>query len=77
MRFDYRKLRGRIIEKYGSLTNFSKATEMSPTIISLCINNKQTWNQRNIVKVAESLDIPIEEIPVYFFTLDVQTLEQE
>lgn len=72
MKFDYRKLRGKIIEKYGSFLNFSDAVGISNTTISLCINNKQTWNQQNIIKVSEKLEIPQEEIPVYFFTLEVQ-----
>ena len=40
MAFDYRKLKGRIIEKYGSQLNFADAYGISENTLSLKMRNK-------------------------------------
>ena len=76
MSFDYSKLRGRIVEKYGTLEAFASAVNLSNHTISKYINNKIPWKQTNIEAAVRALDIPPEEISSYFFTPKVQTLEQ-
>lgn len=76
MSFDYSKLRGRIVEKYGSLESFSSAVDLSVNTVSKYLNNKVPWKQTNINAAVRALDIQPEEISVYFFTPSVQNLEQ-
>lgn len=45
MEFDYRKLRGRIIEIYGSVKNFSKAMELSEPTMSMKLNGGLSFSQ--------------------------------
>lgn len=70
--FDYSKLRGRIIEKYGSQGLFAQALGCSERTISLKMNNLRAWTQRDIVKASELLDIHEDEIQDYFFKQKVQ-----
>lgn len=72
MSFDYSKLRGRIVEKYGTLEAFASAVNLSNHTISKYINNKIPWKQTNIEAAVRALDIPPEEISAYFFTPNVQ-----
>lgn len=70
MVFDFRKLRGRIIEKYGSYADLAKAINMSPAQLSDRLHNKIQFKPDEIYLMAskEVLDIPREEIPRYFLT---------
>lgn len=63
--YDYSKLRGRIAEKYGTITAFSKALGVRATLVSMRLHNKAYWTQPAIDKACELLDItdPME----YFF----------
>ena len=72
MKFNYNKLRGRIVEKYGTLSNFSEAIGISFVALSKKMNNLIAISQKEIIKWSELLDIAPNEIGVYFFTLEVQ-----
>ena len=76
MSFDYSKLRGRIIEKCGTLENFANAINISNHTISKYLNNKIPWKQTNIEAAVRVLEIPPEELSLYFFTPKVQSIEQ-
>lgn len=69
MKFDFRKLRGKIIEKYGSIDNFSKAYGKSKQAISMKLNNKIAFSSEDIIKMTKMLDISHDEIGDYFFTI--------
>lgn len=71
MAFDYRKLRGRIIEKYGSQTAFVEKYGVSENTFSMKMNNKIRFTSDDIIKISEMLDIPKEDVGVYFFTQKV------
>jgi hypothetical protein len=68
MPFDYKKLRGRIIEKYGSQTNFSVKFGVSENTMSLKLNNKVRFTSDDIVKASDLLEIPPDLVGTYFFT---------
>lgn len=68
MAFNYRKLRGRIVEKFGSQTAFVKAFGVSDNTFSLKMNNKVRFTTDDITKIAKMLEIPEEAIGEYFFT---------
>ncbi|MGY3775774.1 DUF739 family protein [Helcococcus sueciensis] len=70
--YNLNKLKGRIIEKFGTQGNFAKAMGMSERTVSLKLDNQVDWKQSEIVKACELLKIPKEEIADYFFTLKVQ-----
>lgn len=72
MAFDYDKLRGRIIEKFRTQGNFSKALGVSERTLSLKLNNKIFFSQDEIAKMSELLNIALDEIQVYFFNKKVQ-----
>jgi DNA-binding XRE family transcriptional regulator len=65
--FDYSKLRGRIIEKFGSQSVFAKKIGLSERSLSKKMNNKVYFNQLEMEHSAKLLGIRIEDIPKYFF----------
>lgn len=67
MAYDYSKLRGRIIEKYGSCGAFAKVFPMSERTLSLKLTCKRSWSQKQIMRACELLDIEQQEMPEYFF----------
>lgn len=71
MTFDYRKLKGRIIEKYGSQLNFADAYGISENTLSLKMHNKVRFTSDDIIAISDMLDIPENEIGSYFFTKQV------
>lgn len=72
----YSALNGKIVEKYGTQTEFAKAMELSQRTISLKLNSKIDWKTSEIIRACDLLEIEKEEIPKYFFTLKVQSFEQ-
>lgn len=74
MAFNYSKLRGRIIEKYGSQSDFAKAFGCSDRTLSLKMNGKRPWKQTEILSAIKLLELSEEDIRDYFFTLEVQSV---
>jgi len=74
--FETDKLRGRIIEKYGSQNAFSVATGNSISFISQYLNGHTFLDQRVMNRWIELLDIPENEIDQYFFKVRVHDTEQ-
>ncbi|EMF0493594.1 DUF739 family protein [Enterococcus faecium] len=74
MSFDYSKLSGKIVEKYGTQYNFSIALGLSERSLSLKLNNRVPWKSTELQKAIELLDISKEEIGEYFFNLEVQNI---
>lgn len=72
--FDYSKLTGRIIEKYGSRRAFANAYGISENAMSQKLSNKMAITTDDIMawSAPEFLDIPSDQIGVYFFKLKVQ-----
>ncbi|MBQ6546501.1 MAG: DUF739 family protein [Bacilli bacterium] len=70
--YDYSKLLGRIKEKSDSNAVFSTKLGISERTLSCKLNNKVDFKQNEITKSCEILEIPDEEIGIYFFTLKTQ-----
>lgn len=68
MDIKYPKLRGRIIEKYGNMKNFSERIGISETSMSLKMTGKRGFTQKNVFDWAEALDIDLSEVGDYFYT---------
>lgn len=77
MSYDFSKLRGRIVEKYGTLGAFAEAMRWSERTNSLKINGKSEWKQSEILAASELLEIEPNEIDEYFFNVEVQKNEQK
>ena len=67
MVFNYRKLVGRIVEYYGSQKAFADKLGLSTTQLSLKLNGNVAWTQNQIYQVSLLLEIPLDEIGIYFF----------
>lgn len=67
MVFDYSKLRGRIVEKYGSQAAFADAIDMSISTLNLKLNNKSEWSTTEIVEACKLLDVELTDTYSYFF----------
>nr|DAJ67040.1 MAG TPA: Protein of unknown function (DUF739) [Caudoviricetes sp.] len=72
MSFNYSKLKGRIIEKYGTQRNFAREMNLSEKTLSSKLKNVTSWKNDDISRACDLLEIPMEEIPVYFFEVEVQ-----
>ncbi len=72
MAYDYSKLSGKIIEIFGTRSNFANAMEMSERTLSLKLNNLTSWKQPEITRACNLLGLSEFEIKDYFFTLTVQ-----
>ena len=67
MGFEYNKLRGRIVEKYGTQAKFAQELGISSTAMSEKMTGKTTFSQRDIERWRKLLDIDSEDIGKYFF----------
>ena len=72
----YGKLRGKILEVFGTNECFSNALGIDPSSLSAKLNNKSPWKREEIEKACELLGIPIEEVYLYFFTQKVGISQQ-
>lgn len=71
MEFDFSKLLGRIVEKYGTRSAFAEVWGRNESFLSNRLNNKIHFDANEIHEICVLLDIPFSEIPVYFFTVKV------
>ena len=67
MNYKYNKLRGRIIEKYGTQENFAEAIGLSTNSISKKMTGKTGFSQKDIESWSEKLEIAQAEYGKYFF----------
>ena len=64
---NYSKLRGRIVEKYGSLTGFANHLKINSATLSCKLNNRRGISKKDIVTFCKALDIDKAKIGDYFF----------
>lgn len=67
MNFDYSKLRGQIREKYETQEEFAEEIGMNKATLSTKLNNKSEFSQYEIKKMCDKLNIPANEIHLFFF----------
>ncbi len=68
MPYDYRKILGKITERYEKRYMFANAIGWSERTCSLKLNGKIEWKQSEISKACKLLDISVHDIATYFFT---------
>ena len=64
----YAKLRGRIKEVFRTNEAFAKAMGLDSSTLSAKLNNNSPWKREEIEKACGLLEIPIEDVYLYFFT---------
>ena len=73
MAFNYNKLRGKIVEVFGTQDNFAKKLGISTNALSRKMNNKISLSQKEVIQWAELLGICEKDYKAYFFTIEVQS----
>lgn len=68
MKYEYNKLRGRIVEKYGTQNKFAEALGISSNSLSKKMNCDTQFSQSDVELWCKLLDIPRDEIPSFFYT---------
>lgn len=68
MAYNYSKLKGRIIELYGSQENFAKVLGLTSISVSRKLKCRTEFSQSDIEKWAELLNIKREEYLDFFYT---------
>ena len=61
------KLRERISIMYGTIDNFAKAFGVNTATMSKKLTGKSQITREEMEKFCELLDIPVAQIPEYFF----------
>ncbi len=61
------KIRGKIVEKFGSQREFAKAAGLTEQTITAKLSGKTDISQKDMLKWAEILQIQESEIGDYFF----------
>lgn len=55
--YDYSKLKGLIIQKYGTLAAFARDMGLSSALLSARLHNNTYWTQPDIAKACKLLEI--------------------
>lgn len=74
MTFDHSKLRGRMVEKFGSVSAVADQLGITPATMSSRLRNQTQFKASEIMMLCASqcLDIPKAEVITYFFTEKVR-----
>ncbi len=64
---EYNKVRGRIVEKYGTISNFAEKIGSSRQTVSQKLTGKSEFSRDDIQRYADALEIPKDDIGVFFF----------
>lgn len=68
MAFKYNKLKGKIVEVFGSQADFSERIKLSEQSITAKLAGRSRFSQDDIITWCEALDIDQNDIGLYFFT---------
>lgn len=74
MAFNYDKLKGKIVELFGTQYRFAEAMGWSERTLSMKMNGVIPWKQPDICKAIELLNLEESDIPIYFFNVKVQNI---
>jgi transcriptional regulator with XRE-family HTH domain len=74
---DYSKLRGLIRAYFPTQAAFAAAMGISECSLSQKLNNHSEWTGKEMGRAAELLHFPADEIPIYFFTPDVEISQRK
>lgn len=71
MSYDYSKLRGKIREVFKTQDEFARNLGIGRVALSKRLNNQADFSQDEMHKSCDLLGIDREDIPAYFFTVEV------
>lgn len=60
------KLKSKIVEKFGTITAFADAANLDRSTVSRLLQ-RGDWKASQMKAALEALDIPLNEVEVYFF----------
>lgn len=69
--YNYNKLKGKIVEMYGSRCAFSQALGIAECTLSQKLRGNYDFTQSEILKSCKLLGIPMKEVRAYFFNENV------
>ena len=72
IKFDYAKLRGRIVEKCGTQAAFAKKAGLSTVAVTKKLRGQVAFRNDEILKMAEVLDISLDDLRDFFFAVAVK-----
>lgn len=75
--YNYSKLKGKIIEVFGSQRAFASALGKGEEYVSRFLNGRFFLEQPELETWMELLDVPFEEVRVYFFTHQVDETQTD
>lgn len=64
---NFSKIKGRIVEIFGTQEKFSEAIGLSPQTVNAKLQGRSEFSQKDIYKWAVALQIKSEDIGSYFF----------
>ena len=67
MDFNYAKLKGRIVEKYGTQGRFAEELGVAQNTVSRKLNGENSFTRNDMLIWAELLEIDRSKIGSYFF----------
>lgn len=66
--FTYAKLKGRIVEKYGSQKKFAEAAGISNVTVSMKLNGQKSFSQKDIIRWSGLLDIDLHDVGDFYYS---------
>lgn len=77
MEYTTTKLKARIVEKFGNQKSFAEAMEMHEGTLSRYLAGEHEWKASAMIKAAELLEIPADQVASYFFETAVAKSKPE
>lgn len=68
-------MNGKIISEYGSQYAFARSIGLSERSLSLKLNNKVSWKDKEMAKAIDLLGLKEDSIPVYFLIVKFNNFE--
>ena len=75
MTFDYSRLRGKIVEKHGSVKAFAADIGINYPNLNMILQSGRSFKTETALRIADDLGVR-EQMGDYFFTLAVRKTEQ-
>lgn len=67
VKFNYSRLKGRIVEKCGTQGAFANRVGISTVALTQKLKGRVAFKNDEIIHMARILDIPTSDLPRYFF----------
>lgn len=77
MQHTFNKLKGRIVEKAGTMGNFAEKMGFSSTTLVKKMAGKTEWAADEMLKASEILGFQIWEIPLFFFEYELNMFDDK